>query len=49
MNENVNSQYCIVKYFHYEVTDKHLECKNCVMDCKYKKSIGGSTDDKSTD
>lgn len=44
-----NTKYCLVKYFHYEATGKHLECEKCVMECKYKKSVGGEQNDKPTD
>lgn len=45
MQEPINPDYCLVKYYHYEATQKQLECKNCVMDCKYKHSTGGDTND----
>ena len=42
------TKYCLVKYFHYEATKKHLKCAKCVMECKHKKELGDSHD-KSTD
>ena len=49
MNEPLDPNYCLVKYFHYEATNKPLDCKKCVMDCKYKNNTGGEKNDKPTD
>lgn len=43
MNENKKTeteydqtQYCLVKYCYWEATGKQLNCKNCIMKCKYR-------------
>ena len=44
MDECRTPEYCLVKYFHWEATGKHLDCRNCVMKCKYRESVGESND-----
>lgn len=49
MEEKDNQpNYCLVKYLHWECTGKHLDCKNCVINCDYKKSLGGDRSDQPT-
>ena len=48
IEDHPDSKYCLVKYFHYGATSKHLECKNCVMNCKYKNITEGNKDDQPT-
>lgn len=49
MEENNNKiDYCLVKYSYWECTGKYLQCKDCVMECEHKKSIGGDVNDQPT-
>lgn len=37
MASETYNPYCLVLYLYWEVTGKILYCKDCVMDCEFKK------------
>ena len=36
-NVQIVNPYCIVNYFHYDVSKKQLDCRQCPMECELKK------------